>query len=399
MLAKQFDQAIIISSNTFSEERRATPSNAVVYRFTPHAKDLSSRNSWSLLFRPFFYSELYGIVFRHKVKLSLLLLKELFAFYSRAVHTKDLLETIIKDRKINPDELLIYTYWMIESSFAAALLKREMPSIKLISRAHSLDVYFERSPVGYHPFRKFIFEQLDHLYFISENARAYFSGKHFLSEADLKKTGISRIGIVAQRGFLARAPSNTLRIISVAYIQKLKRVDLIIDALALLKHIKIEWTHVGHSNQSEADFIEIQKYAREKLSPCANISFMFTGKTSKEELFKLYEEKEFDVFLNVSETEGIPVSMMEAMSYSVPVIGTKVGGVSEIVDDGENGFFLSPYPDAREVAQSIQKFFDLTIEEKNRMRRAAFETWDEKYNAGKNYAEISREISTIQNRF
>lgn len=47
-----------------------------------------------------------------------------------------------------------------------------------------------------------------------------------------------------------------------------------------------------------------------------------------------------DVFLNTSLHEGIPMSILEAMSYGLPVVAPKVGGISEIITDGLDGFLV-----------------------------------------------------------
>ena len=396
LLASKFKKVIVISSNTFSEEKRAVPSNVIVYRFSPVVNLGLRTASLSLLGNPIFYKNIFQLIFKHKIGFSLLAVKELFAFYSRALSIRNFLEQVIEEQQVEKNKLLIYTYWMVESTMAAVLLKKETPSIKVISKAHSQDVYFERSPVKYHPFRKYIFEELNRLFFISDDARKYFIKKHGLTKKEEERISISRIGIDgANENYISQSSEQVLRIISVAYIQKIKRVDLIIDALALIKDVQIEWYHAGHSNQSETEFEELKKYATEKLLPLLNISFSFLGKTAKEELFRLYQEKRFDLFLNVSETEGIPVSMMEAMSYSVPVIGTNVGGVAEIVVDSLNGFLLSPYPDANEVMQAIKQFEKLSVEKKNALRENAFNTWDTKYNGKKNNRQFVQEVELM----
>ena len=40
--------------------------------------------------------------------------------------------------------------------------------------------------------------------------------------------------------------------------------------------------------------------------------------------------------------EGLPISILEAMSYSLPIISTNVGGIPEILKDGENGYLIEP---------------------------------------------------------
>lgn len=47
-----------------------------------------------------------------------------------------------------------------------------------------------------------------------------------------------------------------------------------------------------------------------------------------------------DVFVLPSYNEGLPVSVLEAMSYGVPVISTRVGGIPELVRDGVDGFLI-----------------------------------------------------------
>ena len=47
-----------------------------------------------------------------------------------------------------------------------------------------------------------------------------------------------------------------------------------------------------------------------------------------------------DVFLFTSATEGLPNVLIEAQGFGVPVVSTKVGGVPEIVADGETGILV-----------------------------------------------------------
>lgn len=49
-----------------------------------------------------------------------------------------------------------------------------------------------------------------------------------------------------------------------------------------------------------------------------------------------------DAYILPSYNEGLPISILEAMSYSLPIISTNVGGIPEILKNGENGFIMSP---------------------------------------------------------
>lgn len=49
-----------------------------------------------------------------------------------------------------------------------------------------------------------------------------------------------------------------------------------------------------------------------------------------------------DIFMLASISEGLPISVVEAMMASRPILATNVGGLSEIIQQGENGFLVEP---------------------------------------------------------
>jgi len=49
-----------------------------------------------------------------------------------------------------------------------------------------------------------------------------------------------------------------------------------------------------------------------------------------------------DIFVLPSYAEGMPMSILEAMSYAIPVVTTNVGGIPELVIDGETGYLIDP---------------------------------------------------------
>lgn len=91
---------------------------------------------------------------------------------------------------------------------------------------------------------------------------------------------------------------------------------------------------------------------------------------------------EIDIFVLPSKSEGLPVVLMEAISYSIPIISTNISGIPEICIDNYNGFLI-PSGDHDALLTAIIKFYNM---DENR-----FQVF--KYNAH----ESSKNYDIIQN--
>lgn len=67
---------------------------------------------------------------------------------------------------------------------------------------------------------------------------------------------------------------------------------------------------------------------------------IFEGWVSGDKKIELLNKS--DAYILPSYKEGLPISILEAMSYGMPIISTPVGGVPEIVSNGENGYLVEP---------------------------------------------------------
>ncbi|MDX5325339.1 MAG: glycosyltransferase [Bacteroidota bacterium] len=100
-----------------------------------------------------------------------------------------------------------------------------------------------------------------------------------------------------------------------------------------------------------------------------------TGRLPKEEWIR--RSKDFDIFLNTTNADNTPVSVMEAMALGMIVISTNVGGVPYLIEDGVDGLLVPPR-DPEAMTQAIEKVlqdpqFATTL---SRNARKKAETWD-----------------------
>lgn len=65
----------------------------------------------------------------------------------------------------------------------------------------------------------------------------------------------------------------------------------------------------------------------------------------------------FDLFALSSDSEGLPLSLAEAMGFALPMVCTSVGGVPKVVDEGETGF-LVPAGDEEALRRTLKRFVD-----------------------------------------
>lgn len=373
----------ILSRNEAAGSVGNVPEDVVVYRIENHRTENICYLLLSLL-SSILYKELFYIL-RHKRNAVWRNMKEALLTLMVAERTCSYI------KKINSDftpmtETVLYTYWYDEGTLAACLFRKRNKErkIRVVSRIHGCDLYEERTATGYQPYMCQIDQMIDKVYFISRTGMAYYQEHYACDTSDkyrLCYLGTNRIG----QGRWEK--TGTLRIVSCSHIIALKRVGLIVEALANIHSICIDWTHFGSGDAEE----QVKELAEKLLSKRENIHYYLMGNVENEAIHKAYIENEYDCFLSLSSTEGLPVSMMEALSYGIPIVATDVGGVSEIVDF-TCGVLLRANPTAREVAEALEKFFWMPQQEMIQKRMAAKTIWESHFNAENNFATFAEQI-------
>lgn len=85
-----------------------------------------------------------------------------------------------------------------------------------------------------------------------------------------------------------------------------------------------------------------------------------------------------DVLMLTSNSEGKPMSLLEGMSHGLPVVATRVGGIPELVEDGENGFLFQP-GDEKAATEAVSQLV-LDTELRHRMSESSKRKFDNDLN-------------------
>jgi glycosyltransferase involved in cell wall biosynthesis len=83
--------------------------------------------------------------------------------------------------------------------------------------------------------------------------------------------------------------------------------------------------------------------------------------------------KKSDILFLPSYNEGLPIVILEALSYSLPVVSTKISGIPEQIIDGVNGYLLDS-ADVEGFARKIIHFSKMNLDEINSFRIASYYT-------------------------
>jgi colanic acid/amylovoran biosynthesis glycosyltransferase len=385
---KKFDKIYLVIPEYNIEDKTPKyylPPNAEIIPLNIKSKLSKSKALYIALLKADFYSELFTILFNYKQLPTVSRLKTLINYYAKSALFIHMFLPKVAGKFKNGD--ILYTYWCTEYTYAIAQLKDKI-SAKAITRLHGWDVYYERSANNYLPFRPTIFKKLNQAYTVSQNGTDYLLNK--TSTKFKNKIRPAFLGTLPT-AFIDTPKSTDLHILSLSNIVGVKQLHKIIDALALINGVHIIWTHIGGGNGFEEFAARVKNTLKDK----TNIRYQLLGAKHKTEVYELLQSSDYHCLVNTSDYEGLPVSFMEALSFGIPIIAPKVGGIPEIVEHKINGVLIAQRPTPEQVAFGIKAIAEMTPEAYKTMRVNAYEMWKNKFNAEKNYTQFAEEIINL----
>ncbi len=290
-------------------------------------------------------------------------------------------------RRFGVHECIFYAYWLSEPAYFLTRYKEQNPGAFCVSRAHGYDCFKYR---GYNPFRREIAENIDIIYSISQKGKDDLEKNlvHRARNSHQAIVKVSHLGVnYSDETNPLKQDEQTFRIVSCSNVVAIKRIDILLNAVKLVKceSKRLEWIHFGGGPLLET-FRQNSKNEVES----NNKHISFPGETEHEKILQFYREKHVDLFINCSDSEGIPVSVMEAMGNGIPCIARDVGGISELIDNNVNGVLLPEVTDAKMLASTIEEM--MCKEDQPDMRKNAKEKIKEYFSNKTNYHDFAQEI-------
>lgn len=391
VISSDFKQIYILqtnSSDSFKGKGMFLPDHAEVFSL----KEDTSVSSFQKII-PFFslllWYQLFLAIIKHKVPFSFHLLKTISYYLFESSRNKKIIQRFIREKNIDYQSTIFYSYWCDIFTFALARLKMDNKNMHFVTRVHGWDLYFERHQESFLPFREYIFKQSDRIFPVSQDGRKYLLDKRLTNDSSKIITsylGVEQMTLNPRYRDHIQLKDTAFHLLSLSHINHVKRLDKIVDALLLFSIDKqIVWHHIGWG---EISFEQAFKKELElKLQGRENIQVQFHGRLSKEQVRTFLQEAPLDVIVNSSDTEGVPVSLMEAAAAGIPAIAFDVGGIPAVIKNNYNGFLISS-KEANAVeflAQALNSFTLLSEVQRKEMSNHAIELWRSNFDQLQNF--------------
>lgn len=377
--SKQYENIVLFSAEII-DVKSGLPTNVTVI---DNFIDWSKFNKLKIVITQF-WTLIYLYISEILALKKFLPLKESIALLCSNIYKAEEVIRHLNERKIHvKSDSLFYSFWFYDCIYLA-YLKRIHFAPKIITRAHGGDVFEERSSLrGKVLFRNFQMKHFDYVFSVSKIGADYLRKKYVKFQSKIQ---VSYLGSDEPK-HLNEINNEVFTLVSCAKIRDIKRVYLIAEALMYI-NFPLVWYHLGDENLDAHNDPTVEIYVQNmlKLKENKHVKSIQLGQLSNEEIFEFYTKTKCNLFISLSATEGIPVSMMEAISFGLPILSTDVGGCNEIVNN-ITGILIPENLPAESIAKSIIEFKDSAMNN-NDYRKNIRTFWIENFNQTTNYSKF-----------
>lgn len=300
------------------------------------------------------------------------------------------------------DARVAYFYWGDKSALLIPFLRKKIKNPpRFVVRFHGSDLYEEAK--GYLPYRNYLYKNIDYAVPISNNGAEYIKSRY--PDSRPEHITVYKLGSYAHEPGEKMPGTEVFHIVSCSNVIPLKRIELIAAALLKIEqdisfiermeeagYKRIKWTHIGDGPML-ASVKQLFSSGTSLIIPG------FTGALTHDEVIEFYRTHRTELFVQVSRSEGIPVSIMEALSFGIPVVATNVGGVGELFGNAAQeryGLLLPPDLTVAQLEKAIKTYILLPDDQQEAARAAARREWESNWNSVTNYTGFADFLASLQ---
>lgn len=309
-------------------------------------------------------------------------------FEDRARRAADELLAVLPSLRLVPgSHAVVYSFWLHTTARIGMILTRDLASRgvtvdRFVSRAHRYDLYPEFAANNHIPERRLLLSSLQEVCPVSEHGSAQLRNEwpEFAGKIHTRHLG------TADPGALAQCSREPFHILTCSHLVPVKRMNRMPAVLAGLRERGVDatWTHLGDGPGMDALRSAV---ASAGVGDRVNLH----GHVDNSALVTTERELKPSVFVNLSASEGLPVSMMEVASLGIPIVATNVGGVGEIVTS-TNGHLLSANPSDSEVVEALARLVTMPEDEYRQTCRESRRIWEDHFDESSVYPKFCREV-------
>ena len=274
---------------------------------------------------------------------------------------------------------LFYTYWFTSTTCACT-----GGNARVVTRAHGIDIFPEQNQGGYIPLRQWRATLPDKIVPCSRQGAATLEGQG----VPLQRLAVSYLGVPEAKPQLCIPSCGERILLSCSSVVAIKRLTLLAERVrqyALARPgCSCVWHHIGDGEL----LTTLGEYCTRHLRGIANLRYVLHGYLPVDAVRTFMNTTALDALVNVSSSEGVPVTMMEALHAGIPIIGTDVGGVAELITP-DVGLLLP--------TDASVEAFNSAVDELKRfknpsVRGAIVQAGRQRFSAAINYRNFCRQI-------
>lgn len=189
---------------------------------------------------------------------------------------------------------------------------------------------------------------------------------------------------------LQEEQTSNFNILTVGRLAPFKNIDKIINAINILNKETNRFLLYIVGDGPEKESLKALVNNLE-----LNNSVIFTGQLEKNQLSEYY--KNSNIYIQASGYEGLPHTLLEAISFNLSIVSTPIGGTNEILENGKNGWvidlFEGKYPKEEYIVEKVLHIVN-NYEEDKLKKANAQKLLKEKFNIIENF---NKYITVIEN--